>query len=393
MFKSIQKRNGQIVPFNIEKITNAIYKASTAVGGPDWKLAEDLSREVLNRLNKGLKKNSIPQIEEVQDMVEQVLIDTAHAKIAKAYILYREHRAEIRQQKQQILNKSEIDEVDKKFDLNALRVLASRYLRKDDNGVIIESPKQLFQRVATHTALPSIFYDQKIFQKSGKTKEFRVEEFDFAKNENKYSIGRYKLNQFHLEGIWRLYYRLVRNKQIKVSWPQLLDLLKKGYFNKYEAEIDSYYNLMVNRQFFPNTPAIANFGNYLGMGSACFTLGVGDSIDSIMDALKAAALIFKSGGGCGFNFSHLRPANDFVRTTGGTASGPIRVVPISRVNSPVFIINSRKVASEIRECWVINRVTRSCMRSKYSKLCGTPMTSPFRRMGCTVIDAVSAINE
>ena len=110
MFKSIKKRNGQVVPFKVEKITNAIYKSSVAVGEPNWKMAEDLAKEVFNRLEKTQKKNGIiPQVEEVQDMVEQVLIDTAHAKIAKAYILYREHRAEIRQQKRQILNKEEID--------------------------------------------------------------------------------------------------------------------------------------------------------------------------------------------------------------------------------------------------------------------------------------------
>jgi ribonucleoside-diphosphate reductase alpha chain len=80
---------------------------------------------------------------------------------------------------------------------------------------------------------------------------------------------------------------------------------------------------MVNRQFLPNTPALANFGNHLGMGSACFVLGVEDSINLIMDSLKAAAVIFKSGGGVGYNFSKLRPEGDFVKTTGGTASGPV----------------------------------------------------------------------
>lgn len=311
------------MPFKIEKITNAIYKSSVAVGSPDWQLAENLAKEVLNRVVKKTKKGELPYVEEVQDMVEQVLIDTAHAKIAKAYILYREHRAEIRKQKEQILNKSEIDEVDKKFDLNSLRVLASRYLKKDENGQVIESPKQLFERVATHSALPSLFYDAKVFQKRGGGKEHKIEEFDYKKFEGKFAIGKYKLNQFHLEGLHRLYSKFAGKHQMKVSWSGLLDLIKKGYFDKYEAEISEYFELMVNRRFLPNTPAIANFGNHLGMGSACFTLGVGDSIDLIMDSLKAAAVIFKSGGGVGYNFSHLRPEGDFIVKTGGTSSGPI----------------------------------------------------------------------
>ena len=323
MLKKIQKRNGQVVLFKSEKITNAIYKASFAVGEADWHLAETLSKEVANRLAKKLKKGGIPAVEEIQDVVEQVLIDTAHAKIAKAYILYRQHRAEIRLEKQQVLNKSEIDEVDKKFDLNALRVMAARYLKKAEDGSIIESPKELFSRVATNVAIPSLFYDSKIYQKRGGSKEHKLEDFDYIKNENKYSIGKYKLNQFHLEAIHRIYKRFSQNRKVKVSFSGFLGLLKKGYFDKYESEINAYFDLMVSRKFFPNTPAIANFGNYLGQGSACFTLGIEDSIDSIMDTLKAAAVIFKSGGGCGYNFSKLRPEGDFVKTTGGVASGPI----------------------------------------------------------------------
>lgn len=323
MFKRIKKRNDQVVPFKLEKIINAIYKASVAVGEPNWQLAENLAKEVASRVDKKLKKGAVPGVEEVQDFVEQVLIDTAHAKIAKAYILYREHRADIRQQKQQILNKSEIDEVDKKFDLNALRVLASRYLKKDESGQIIESPKELFQRVSIHSTLPSLFYDSKIYVKRGGAPEHRLEEFDPQKFDGKFSIGKHKLNQFHLDGIYRLYKRFSKNRQIKVSWSGFLDILKSGYFDSYEAEIERFYNLMIERRFLPNTPALANFGNYLGMGSACFTLGVDDSIDNIMDSLKSAAIIFKSGGGVGYNFSHLRPSGDFVKTTGGTASGPI----------------------------------------------------------------------
>ncbi len=324
MFKSIRKRNGKIVPFKIEKITNAIYKASVEVGEASWQKASSLTKEVIKRLEKKLKKGEIPTVEGIQDMVEQVLIDTANARIAKAYILYRQHRATIRQEKKQILNREEIDEVDKKFDVNALRVLAARYLRKDDNGQIIESVKELFQRVAIHTALSSLFYDPKIYiKKIVGTREHRQEEFDPKKFEGKFSIGQYKLNQFHLEGAKQLYDRLAREKRMKTSWSGFLNLLKKGYFNKYEAEITDYYNLMVARRFFPNTPALANFGSYLGMGSACFTLGIEDSIDSIMDTLKWAAIIFKAGGGLGYNFSKLRPEGDRVKTSGGTSSGPI----------------------------------------------------------------------
>lgn len=323
MFRNIKKRNGQIAPFKIEKIVNAIYRASVAVGEPDWQMANNFAKEVVKRLEKKIKKGGTPTVEETQDVVEQVLIETVHPRIAKAYILYRQHRAEIRQEKKQILNKTEVDEVDKKFDINALRVLASRYLKKDESGKIIESPKELFKRVATHVVLPSLFYDKKVFNKRGGATEHRFEEFEPEKFEGKFSIGKYNLNQFHLDGLKRLYERFRTEKRIKVSWSNFLNLLKKGFFDKYEQEVISYYDLMVDRRFFPNTPTLANFGNYSGMGSACFALGVDDSIDSIMDVLKAAAVIFKSGGGVGYNFSKLRPEGDFVKTTSGASSGPI----------------------------------------------------------------------
>jgi len=323
MIKFIKKRNGQESDFKPEKISNAIYKASVAVGEADWQVAEELSKEVVDRLVKKTKKGATVSIEEVQDVVEQVLIDTAHAKIAKAYILYRQHRAEIRLEKQQILNKGEIDEVDKKFDINALRVLASRYLKKGEDGLIYESLKQLFQRVTVNAVIPSLFYDPKIYKKRGGAPERQIPDVDFIKLEDKYSIGKYKLNRFHIEGAFRMYKRFAGDRKISVSWQAFLDLFKKGYFDKYEKEIETYYDLMVNRRFLPNTPAIANFGNTLGQGSACFTLGIEDSIEKIMDSLKAAAIIFKSGGGCGYNFSKLRPEGDFVKSSGGTASGPL----------------------------------------------------------------------
>ncbi|MCH7697126.1 MAG: hypothetical protein IIB73_12750, partial [Proteobacteria bacterium] len=103
---------------------------------------------------------------------------------------------------------------------------------------------------------------------------------------------------------------------------ELLELLEEGYFASYEKNIEELYSLMVTKKFMPNTPAIANFGNSLGMGSACFVLGIEDSMESIMDTLKHTAMIHKSGGGTGFNFSKIRHEGDFVSSTSGAASGP-----------------------------------------------------------------------
>ncbi|HOK80655.1 MAG TPA: anaerobic ribonucleoside-triphosphate reductase [bacterium] len=105
----IQKRDGRIVPFEKAKIAEAIFKAAQSVGGQDRYLAEDLAEAVTVYLNKEFK-GKIPTVEEIQDIVEKVLIKTGHAKTAKAYILYREKRARIRQIKQGIIQKDVLEE-------------------------------------------------------------------------------------------------------------------------------------------------------------------------------------------------------------------------------------------------------------------------------------------
>ena len=317
------KRDGSIASFDQSKITNAIEQAFRATGERDGKKAKMLSDEVVKIINKKSSKKKMPKVEEVQDIVEKVLIDNDYARVAKAYILYRQKRAEIRLEKMRILEKSSIDEVDKQFDVNALRVLKARYLRKDETGKLIETPKQLFTRIAIHVAIPDLFYDSIIFDKNGKSTKHANEKFDAADFDNKVSIGKYKLNKYHLEAFKKLYDRLDKDKKMKVSWKKIFEMVKSGKFDKYEKHVDKYYKIMVSRRFMPNTPAIANFGNPLGQGSACFVLGIEDSIDSIMDTLKKASIIFKAGGGVGYNFSNIRPAGDFVKSTHGTASGPV----------------------------------------------------------------------
>ncbi|MFH1422706.1 MAG: anaerobic ribonucleoside-triphosphate reductase [Planctomycetota bacterium] len=94
--EKVSKRDSRIVPYNETKISDAIFKAALSVGGEDRFLAEELASVVTLFLEKKYSEQ-IPTIEDIQDMVEKVLIETGHAKTAKAYILYREKRAKIRE--------------------------------------------------------------------------------------------------------------------------------------------------------------------------------------------------------------------------------------------------------------------------------------------------------
>jgi len=91
----IRKRDGRIVAFDQEKITEAIWKAAQAVGGRDRNLAKRLSNQVVRLLVERFA-GKIPGVEDIQDIVEKVLIENGHARTAKAYILYRKQRENLR---------------------------------------------------------------------------------------------------------------------------------------------------------------------------------------------------------------------------------------------------------------------------------------------------------
>jgi uridine kinase len=88
----VTKRDGRVVPFTQDRVTNAIYRAAVAVGGRDRITSQKLSDQVVSILDEQFGSEKVPTVEEIQDVVEKVLIENGHARVAKAYILYRDER-------------------------------------------------------------------------------------------------------------------------------------------------------------------------------------------------------------------------------------------------------------------------------------------------------------
>lgn len=329
----IRKRNGIVTIFNKDKITNAIYKALDATGRPDRDIAAQLTDGVLTKLHQqGFSAANPPSVEDIQDMVESTLIDKGFSEIAKAYILYRHERRKVRDDKIKVLNLKILDPVSKNFDLNCLRVLASRYLVRNNKSEIIESPSQMFERVALLVAIADLLRDSTIFSREGGIKQNveearsylgKLDDFDY-----KFKLGEHYLNKWHFRGLINHYIDLAMKSQMKVSFKELLTMIAAKKFDNYADKVSEYYDLMTEQIFLPNSPTMMNAGGRLGQLSACFVLAMPDDMEGIMKTTSDAALIFKSGGGVGINYSDLRQEGDIVASTSGVASGPVSFMNI-----------------------------------------------------------------
>jgi ribonucleoside-diphosphate reductase alpha chain len=146
MIKSIRKRDGRIVKFDPEKIATAIAKAFIAVGQEEDRAPANLAKKVVEEAELRFS-DLIAGVEEIQDIVERVLIDSGYSDVAKAYILYRQKRSEIREAKSYLGVADDL-----KLSVNAATVLKKRYLLRDERGLVAETPGEMFARVASHVS-------------------------------------------------------------------------------------------------------------------------------------------------------------------------------------------------------------------------------------------------
>jgi len=267
---TVRKRDGTIVDFDASKIERAVQRAAAEVL-QDRRRAEDIAARVTRVVVEGLSsqyKGRTPGVEEIQDTIEATLMNEGYSRIAKSYILYREDRSQIRLAKSALGLKDDL-----KLPVNAVEVLKRRYLLKDESRRIVETPSELFRRVAHHVARAEANY----------VSDAEVHEIE-----------------------------------------------------------DTFYRMMRQREFLPNSPTLMNAGTALGQLSACFVLPVADSVEGIFKALADMARIHQTGGGTGFGFSRLRPRGDLVGSTRGRASGPISFLGIFDKATEVIVQGGRR---------------------------------------------------
>lgn len=162
------KRDGREVEFSLDKLAGAIGKAGAQTSEFDQKEAKRLAEIVVSLVEKSLSKKELAQVEKIQDIVEQVLMAAGHYQTAKAYILYRVARSDERRVERIIGVKDDLD-----LTPNQLKVLRNRYLLKDEDGKVIETPSELFRRVAKNLA---------IVEKAEKRKKVEAEFYEVMSN-------------------------------------------------------------------------------------------------------------------------------------------------------------------------------------------------------------------
>jgi len=145
----VKKRSGEVVDFTASKIKKAISKAFESVDNNNFTLIDNLAEQVVNVLNNKFEGRGVPSVEDIQDIVEIILIHNDLPQVAKNFILYRAKQGDKRERVQKILDGKTTD---LEYSENALKVLAKRYLQKDQNEKVIESPEEMIERVSTALA-------------------------------------------------------------------------------------------------------------------------------------------------------------------------------------------------------------------------------------------------
>ena len=394
------KRNGGVVPYDSDKIAVAISKAFLAVEGQQASgssrirdRVDQLTDMVANTFKRRLPSGGTIHIEEIQDQVELALMRTGEQKIARAYVIYREERAQVRQKDDanhhptlQVLS---ADGQLKPLDLNALQQTVQKAAQDlegiDVDAVIEETVRNLYNGVneadvsttmimATRTRIeqePNYTYVTARLLRDDLLKEgleFMGLPLDTPENEAletflqkgvalelldpqllsfdlttlKAAIDPSRSNQFTYLGLQTLYDRyFIHSEDTRFELPQLFFMrVSMGLAlneEHREARAMEFYNLLSSFDYMASTPTLFNSGTLRSQLSSCYLTTVPDDLHGIYGAIQDNAMLSKWAGGLGNDWTPVRALNSSIKGTNGKSQG---VVPFLKVvNDTAVAVN------------------------------------------------------
>ncbi len=311
----VQKRSGEVVSFDKAKITQAIFNAAQSVGGTDINQAKMITENVMNLLEQRYH-NKVPTVEDIQDVIEKILIETGHAKTAKAFILYRAER-----------------EKDRKKAVGA----------DAETDAMFGYKSKLFSLVP-HSQVDSyrrLFYLMRKWQEEQKV-PFRLKNDYLGSNELADNIYKNKYYLKNLNGDCiehrpeHVFGRLASFIGTVETTPEKQDLWTKRF-----------YNILYNGYFVPGGRVIAGAGDLYRTKSLanCFvSLIQKDNIESIYQAAYECARTYSYGGGIGVDISSLRPRDSVVHNAADKSTGAVSFMELYSLTTGLIGQSGRRGA-------------------------------------------------
>ena len=303
MFASIKKRDGRLVPFDQTRITNAILKAMVAAGEGGEKDARSVSDKVLKELSRKYPADHILGIEEIQDIVEEILILADYAKTAKAYILYRQHRTELRAKRKEIPEDvKKLVEESKKFFRNSLAEFV--YYRSYSRWMDSADRRETW------------------IETVGRYIDFMKENIGNALSANEYEELRNAILKQEVMPSMRLMWSAgtaARKTNVSAYNCSFIAPAKLQDFGEimYLSMCGTGVGFSVEQQTVQQLPQIKR-----QTGKKLATHVIEDSKEGWANAFVLGLKAWFDGKGIDFDFSKLRPLGSRLKTMGGKSSGP-----------------------------------------------------------------------
>lgn len=387
----IKKRDGRLVSFDAEKIRNAIKKAFIAQGILNESLCTELTHQVVELIIEKFGAERIPTVEEVQDLVETVLILSKHAKVAKAYILYRSQRAKLREEKiiEQVKEKKlniltktgeqvpfsaellhqELDKLSSELKKVSIKEIVQDIVKHVYNNMPIKELKTLVIDVAKskiekhyeyslltsriianfmynnilETSLHSPDLQQKYEDKFTSYIEHGIKlellnpelkTFNLSKLAKAISAGRDL--DFHYLGMQTIYDRyLLREREEPKEvfelpqwmWMRIAMGLSLGEVDR-ETRAIEFYDTLSQFYVVSSTPTLFNSGTTRSQMSSCFLNTAEDSMRGIFKIYADNALLCKWAGAVGTDWTYVRSKGSLIKGTNGHSQGIVPWIKI-----------------------------------------------------------------